>query len=653
MAIPVVPVVTHLVETATAFGTWTEAAALECTSASEGAGQVIGEATLRQRYGVLRLPGETGQPALVAPADYLGKWVRITYDGDPIWHGYVTTATDADDGGGNGMQTIRCAGLAGVLDGIWIKDGWERKITSGGDVAVYMDSMPPVNAIPGGDCSAGTYTVNGRSCHVFARSGEDNLDTDAIKWTAYNLVQYMLVAYGNPYDPVGEYWNGSIEWAISDPDNCLAYKVDSADFNGFKLLDAINTLISPRRGLTWFLSVSGSTATINVRSISPVSISSPDGYTLPACSDTASPDLSGLSPDEVSVTYDTSSEYDYIEVIGARPWVTITLSYYYNETGGGSLIKGWTAEAETAWDGGASAGTGHVWQRFLVAGYWTGAQMGSTDTGIRWDLMPATGTVLTGERKFSAGGESLNPQALEFTRDLPASQDFGSLRTGPRQTPLALASYGGYIEDLGGASGSDIPATITKSLEVQATPGAILIGTGGEDQEDVSRILGDNTDTVLIVTLGVREPSPLKVAWLRPSGQWRRDFPRTLTVHMPECEQWVILKDTVTGFTGGTLDKASADEVLRDDLPQMQQALALLRSYYSVPAVLLSYKIRGEIQTDDDSRPATLIESVSLSSTRQPDVNSVITRRAWDFTEDGFGTSISTDRIIPDVGAIK
>lgn len=664
MATPVAEVA-HTVETATSFGTWTAAPHLEAISASEGAGQVVGEATLRQRYGKLRLPGATGQPQQVGLVDTLGQWVRITVASAAIWHGYVNADTNAEAGGENGEQALHCVGILGVLADIFISDGWEARFLDGGDSAMYVDSAPAVNRLSGGDMSPATYSINGRSVHVFCRTGEaDVSDLIAQKWTARAYLDYVLAHHAQPYDPVADSWDGDLAWQIADPDNCLAYELPTTEYHGQRVLDVVNAIISARRGLTFFVSVSGAMATINVRSVAASAITS-GGYTLPASSATATPDLSGIDAEDVSISHDLATEYDYIEVVGARPWVAMTLGFLDGATPAQALVKGWTAAQEAAFDSGSGVNPA-VWRRFDIGRHWDGRQSGFVDVGLRWDLGVTAGA-WDGSRQFGGTGPNrINPRALEFTRDLPCSEGFGNLRSGPRQLPIVIIG-----SDV--VSGDDIfsvdPDKDSLQLEIADTPGAVIVGSPSDDRGILQGRLKSSSEPgffpedppiitpgeQMLATVGIREPAPLKVAWRRASGQ-RRDVPRCMSVNLPECEQWLALKGTVTGVDGGTVQSLADDLTIRDDLPAMQQALALLRAYYAQPSVLLSYKLRGEIDATADTRPGTLVTSATLAGGdpgRVEDINAVITRRAWTFATGEIRTEITTERIIPDLEAIK
>jgi hypothetical protein len=168
------------------------------------------------------------------------------------------------------------------------------------------------------------------------------------------------------------------------------------------------------------------------------------------------------------------------------------------------------------------------------------------------------------------------------------------------------------------------------------------------------------TSGVLVVTLGMREPDPLVISWTRASASWPRTSPRTLAVHMPNAEQWVMLRGTVTGISGGgsegaTLATQASESTIRDDLPLMQSWLAFLRAYFGEPSRALRWSNIGAIEHSYGSgaaSPGALVTTATLG-TGSTTINATVTRRTWRLDESGFGTSYDTDRIVPDIEAIR
>jgi hypothetical protein len=128
-----------------------------------------------------------------------------------------------------------------------------------------------------------------------------------------------------------------------------------------------------------------------------------------------------------------------------------------------------------------------------------------------------------------------------------------------------------------------------------------------------------------------------------------------MAIHLPGCEYWRVLNGTVTGVSSGSLTTASSTQVIRDDRPTMQAALAFLRAYYGEPARALRWTDQGTIEHAYGSgaaAPGALVTTATLG-TGSTTINAVVTRRTWRLDEDGYGTSYDTDRIVPDIEAIR
>jgi hypothetical protein len=287
----------HAVQTSSGFLTWTTQTTIRCNECSEGAGQIVGAASLVRFIGTVREPGATGSPAAQTPLTGLvGKWVRVlieevggsvtigSADYNPLWYGIIDAERIVDTGGGTGQQSWVCSGIAAHLARTALTNGWTEAIGSGGIMADYILRVPTFNAPESGGRSGVDYTIDGVSCRVFDYFSGN-------KWTAFQILETLLAAHGRWDDPAGAF-AGGLTWALS-AGTLLDWEAPTLDLNGMTLLDAVNALIAPRRGLTWRVTVSGGTATINVRSIAASAITV-GSTTLPAATDTATPTLTGL-----------------------------------------------------------------------------------------------------------------------------------------------------------------------------------------------------------------------------------------------------------------------------------------------------------------------------------------------------------------------
>lgn len=654
----------HAVQTSADFSTWTTQTSIRCNECSEGAGQVVGAASLVRFIGTVREPGATGDPAAQTPLTGLvGKWVRVlieesggsitisSVDYNALWYGIIDAERLVDTGGGTGQQSWVCSGLAAHLARTALTNGWTEAIGSGGStVADYILRVPTFNAPDGGGRSTATYTIDGGTRVVFDYFS-------GIKWTAAQILQTLLSSHGRWDDPAGAFVGG-VTWALS-AGSLLDWEAPTLDINGMSLLDAINALISPRRGLTWRLTVSGSTATINVRSISLTDITV-GSTTLPAATDTATPDLTGLWIQGVELTQDQSATYDVINVIGARPWVGVSLAYDpANATAEAkSLIAGWDSGDATTWATAAGPTTDAVWRTFKLNPEWDGRNYGSATYGLRQDLA-ISGSDFTGARLYDSAID-FPPGVMKLEGELPCSAGLGSDLTGPRQECMA------FWKPNGSSIWCDLQAERarwSRNVTVEDYPPAIHLGSpsrakSGSEQQVNKMVL--ETGGVLVVTLGMREPDPLIVSWTRSSGSWPRTSPRTLSVHMPNAEQWVMLAGTVTGISGGGsqgagLETQAAESIIRNDLPLMQSWLAFLQAYFGEPARALRWTNIGAIEHaygSSAAAPGALVTTATLG-TGATTINATVTRRTWRLDESSYGTSYDTDRIVPDIEAIR
>jgi hypothetical protein len=480
----------------------------------------------------------------------------------------------------------------------------------------------------------------------------------ATAWTAGQALATILAANGRYRTPGTTTYNGGVTWAIS-AGTLLDWTLPTMDVNGMTVLDAINAIVSPRRGLTWRLTVSGTTATINVRSISASAITV-GSTTLPAATDTSTPDLSGVWAANVELTEDQSATYDHIRIVGAKPLVACSISY--NPSGPpaevGSLQPAWTTTQETTWSNGtgANADTDAVWRTFRLGLKWAGdVAENAGASGLRQSLAVTSGDY-TGGRTFSTV-QSAVTSLIELEARLPAGEGWTTDKAGPRQDCMA------FLYPSGASTWYDCQtdkSAYAKTLAIEDKPATINIGNAdrsriisGSDQ--VKNMRQISTAGKLLVTVGIREPDPLVVSWTRASGSWPRTSPRVLSVQMPTAEQWCILAGAVKGVSAGALSKQSAIATIRDDVPLMQSWLAFMRAYFAEPARSLSWTDRGLIEYAYGSgapAPGAFVTTATLGIGSRT-INAVVTRRTWRLDEDGYGTSYSTERIVPDIEAIR
>ena len=678
-----------VVQTASNLGNseWSTQRWLTCLEWSDGAGAVAGYAKLSQWYGlVARLLGpNTVEDIGISPnidraaaGSLVGKLVRVCLeDGSgtvseqfpsiqsngsgayrvsyetstfaPVWYGVIRSLSFSVDGSPDspgGLAEFTAAGLSAALDQVFVDRGYVLGAAAG--TVFGLGYCPPFNAVGTGDRSLdATYTVGANMAsyvHDLRTVGDAGT-----AWTAAQILTFILSGHARPLfegSPTG--W----EWLVSDPTDALTYTPAAIDLQGMSVLEAINALISPSRGLTWRLSVSGDTATINVHSTVAEPIVIGAAYTLPAS--TLSQSLTIANQPwltDLQVTQDESASYDIIQVLGKQPWVAISLDYLQGTDS--TLIKGWTTAQATAWDADkGSAANETVWRRFAVSQTWTGVQYDRTTKGLRNsrtvagsgdepDAAYGAGG-LTGEREFVTTASTVFAPASmipgERMTPIPAVIRDGSTtveRLAPRMAPM-LFYYNG-------SSWTDISKVYTVSIESE--PLAVVLDDNANGT-DLKRVLSV-TGAKLVVTLGAREADPLAVSWVAARPTWPSSLPRVKTVYT-SAEQLAIVDKTVTKVASGTLVTRSAT-IIRDDVDRLRAQLALARATWATPVYSLRFTNRGICGIGDTAGtfpPGTLIPAV-IDGAGSTTVNAIVLRRTFSWQGDCWATSIEAERVAP------
>ena len=514
----------HLVQTSADFSSWTTQTAIRCNECSEGAGQVVGAASLVALIGVGRLPGATGAVGTLSPVTGLvGKWVRVLIeevsgaitvsgvDYNALWYGIIDAERITDTGGGTGQQSWVCSGLEADLARRSIMDGWvEVTKGDGTKLAGKYGRCPPFNDPRGfSGASTATYSLDGGPAIKLPALGGADM-------TAKELLQNILSTHADWYDPATGTWTTIITWSLS-AGTLLDYKVPTIEPQGQTVLDVLNFCANPRRGLTWRKTVSGTTCTITILSTAAAAIGS-----LAAATDVATPDLTGLWIQGVEMVEDQSATYDRIDIVGGKCWTGLSLAYDpANATAQKqSLIAGWTSTEETNWSGGTGTANDKVWREFVVNPKWDGRTYGSDTVGMPNSLALGSGTSdYDGSRTFFALTTAGIPTALvEATPTLPCGEGFTTDLTGPRQEAMAVWKPKGSSDWRDARSAP----YLARPISVDGPPISVCVGTAShgkiEDSHQVQNKAQLETSGVLVVTVGLIEPNPLRVSWTRDSA---------------------------------------------------------------------------------------------------------------------------------------
>lgn len=647
---------------------WTTQPLLSPIDASEGAGQVVGDATLQQEYGLsVKQPDGTTIGAVASLTSLDGKFLRLlkadpagsvtisSMPYEPFWWGRISGSAIDAARGLEAPRAWRALGLAAVLDGIKLTYGLERAgAYAGASDIVQAPYLPVFNDMHSGDMSTTTSTVDGVAVHVFQRWSAANREY----WTGTAALKHLLAAFGRPRNAAGAH-AGGLTWTLSDPLGLLERQIERTDLAGLSLLDAVNRLINAQLGATWQVQVSGATATIRVRSTVRTAITV-GAFTLAASDAQQAVDLTaGPWIGAIDLRSDATQVADVIEIRGARPRTALTIAYGAADPG---WVDGWSSTALAELNAGRqSAETENVFHRFALDDTWQGEQWPAAGDGLANVLATDADGGFTGVRSW-AGWPTGSPAPagaleLERTLPLPAGLDLTAVSAYrpdlDELTPLVfLGDPGGTMHDL----------TQVLRVRVDHDPPAIVLGSGHEQARLIEYLLANGA--TMLVTLSVREAVPLIVSWRRPSASWPSDVPRMVTIEVPHAERWRLMAGTAlkVGQTSpsanlgvqipfGTLATRGAELLLRDDTDLLREYLALARARYESPTASPTWTEHGTLDISSTRAPGVLITDVTVADGTTT-ADAVIVRRSWRFAELKLQTTYETERVLPDLGAI-
>lgn len=682
----------HIVQTATALPAadagWTTRPQLICETCGEGAVNDAGAATIRQYAGYGHLPGSTTPGMQSILAGLLGQYVRVLLeDGGPItiggksytqlFQGQIARQRTVPDGSivqPGAVVEFSCLGLASLLDQLYVHRGYETSFGVG--VPVNPGQCPAFNAKLGvsttGDRSSITWSVNGQMVYISDLSPL----ASGTAWTALELAKLLLAGFASASLPVVGIVGPN--WVLGGDTTALAYTFDKRELHGRTLFECLNLLINPRRGLTW-QAVPAAVApytsiTIFIDSASSVAVTA-GSFTLPAAAEQNALDLRGVAYAQgFEIEEDAASCYDVIQVEGNCPLVAISAAIhcttatiltpptngdFHTET----IKRGWVASFEYSWDPSIDQGVGyqHVYTRYVFQDSYNGHQylLDATD-GMR-NFRPTTDAGssapskakygvggYTGLRSYLDGGGSPAPApsagGLRLEPFVPIDVEAGADVTKGLCSPLIFIKEGAVYEDL----------TLQYGVTIENEPPAVVLNASPDRIAELADRL-NQAGVELVFTLGVRERMPLTVSYQADISTWPRDLPRVLVRRVPWAEQWIGLKGSAVGVSGGGLLTLPANQTVIDDLPRLQDYLAILRVWYGSPAVNVTWTVKGVVDASRAAgfhRPGSLVTTVHRGDAAIT-CNGVVMSRVWNLTEADYGTTYTTRRLIPDLEAVE
>jgi len=599
----------HKVLTAQAFdGSWTERENMMALVTSFGTTKAVGRGSFELVYGDYGKAGTIDTYAIPAIA---GHYIKVEYDGDDVWWG-VLGPNQVRPGGpdsNHGVIGYQAEHILGILDRQFPCRGLE---VSDGHVA-HTGPLLPFNVLPGGDMDTADDVTNG--CRLHHRDGTGTY------WTAYHVIRTLLTLFANRFvDPYTGHATG-ITWELTSSAN-LTWQVPPFNPNGKSILEIINLLCSQDRGVVIRVSsVDAVTDTVYLTAYNCARRSVTIG----------SSSWSAATPENVN--FDTDAEewkdpeihvaprpYDAVYAYGARPWVGLSLWYQQGNSASSIVPDGWTYSDTPS----ECQGSEDVWHRFKIADDWDGRQYNKSGltVGIRSNLETA-GILPTGYASWTADIPA--PSQLELTANVPASIGWGTSESGPRQGGVVVISDNAGKWRL-------FP------ISIRCGHGFIHLGTDRRSAAMLKAMLasGDNT---MVVTVGAREWCPITVATCQATPV--RDVHTVLTREVPSAELWEMIDGTVKGInTSGALVTYSADDTIRDDVPELQKLVAMNAAHITEGGGAIRFTLDGEIKVPTTTwfPPGKLIATATATGigfTPYAVVQTVI----WNWTSANFGTT--------------
>jgi hypothetical protein len=596
---------------------WQDSRYTRALQATDGLAPLVGEATLETHYGEVLEDGTLVEvPRAAAPP--LGWLVRLSHDtrgrlrdlgaATPFWWGIVDHQDIEPD-----RRCVRsyCLSLQALLGRIALTRGWELVA----DAVVDPGEMLPFNAFSSGDRSE---SPDGDT-YVHDRV------TLGSRWSAAEIAE-MILLRGTT---VG--WccvvAPSLTWAIST-DGITDYDPGTIDLSGKSIAEALSALFPRSRGMSWYITVSGDTATV-------VAVDLADwGGATPQTLD--GPEIQDLS------IIEGGGGVDLAVIYGARPLIGMTLEWNPLDPYCALIPDGWEPgeEADAALDAAedlaAESPTPPVydapaWRRFKINPDWNGTQYGSSSTGLR-SYVDGDYTLPDGTRAHLSQIPAVT--ALTLERITPWGEQFATGAHDQRQAPVVCAGVAGEFEDLSETC-RPTPISAEGPGDSQQVQSGLTLG----DTIDAARALHDaiGEDGTLVVTIGIREWHPLCVAWLKDRDRWPGPHPRVLRIDQPRLEQWIGLSGSVTGVDeDGLLTLTGSDATIRDDTARLTDLAAQVGARWNLDRGSATWTDRGRIDCAPDW--GSLISSITdqYGEVFYPQANLV--KVTWWFDRERYGT---------------
>jgi hypothetical protein len=609
-------------------GGWQTCNYTRAIQATDGIAPLVGEATVETHYGQV-LEGGTLVEVPRAAAPPLGWLVRLAHDtrprlrdlgaATPFWWGIVDHQDIDPD---NRCVRSTCLSLAALLGRIALTRGWE--LNNG--TVVDPGEMLPFNAFSAGDRSEFVQDAT----YVHDRAAL------AARWSAAEIAELLVLRATT----VG--WccvlAPSLTWAL-DTDGIVDYDPGTIDLSGKSLAEALTALFPRSRGMSWYITVSGDTATIHAVDLADWGGATP--LTLDG------PEIQGLT------VLEGGDGVDLAVIYGARPLIGMTLEWNPTDEYCALIPDGWTPgeAADTVLDEAealaAESPTPPVydrpeWRRWKINPLWAGTQYGTASAGLR-AYVDGDYTLPDGTRSVLSNTPAT--PALTLERFTPWGEQFSTGPTDQRQSPVVVAGTASAFVDL-----SETCRPTPLSAEGPGATQQVQAGLALGDTIDAARALHDavGEDGTVLVTIGIREWHPLCVAWLKDRDRWPGPHPRVLRIEQPRLEQWIGLSGSVKGVDEDGLPVlTTSDATIRDDTARLTALAAQVGGRWNLDRGSASWIDRGTIDCAPDW--GAVISSITdqYGEVFYPYAN--LTKVTWWFERDRYGTGYECIPLLSEV----
>jgi hypothetical protein len=606
----------------TADAHWTTRREIDVRRASDGIGQVLGDALAEIFYGRDRRPydSSTATRALPAEEDVNGRYVRLLRPSatgtvtrlsttwTPFWWGFCAKATRRFFGVASGKPAVgrtslHLVGLMGLLQQVVCLDGYETNPSSGNAIKTFH--APTFNRGGVGNMSGATKTVNGVAVRVF-----DNYNRGAYgsagTWTLAEAIKYLLATFTTPHGG---------PWVFVDASTLGTQTIGEVRYHGRALLQVLLDLTSPRRG-TVLQADTDSTGKprVTLRDWWPTT-----GITL---------DVTDRSVLDCTLEADTVASFDELTALSQLPPLTAqTLTYA--KTGTHSLAPdGWTAGSFPTTPNAPN------YRRWKLTG--------DAIDNLRVQL-DTVANEFTGTRtKASAASDKPTARAAKVERLLPMRPTQSTATIDPLQSWSDRASARIFVRRTSGAATWE-----DWSDKLQVVPREDPLGlelNGDTDQlAELFRCL-DTHGGELRITVGVRELAPIRRSDLPGYAGYRGT--RQLAREVAGLEQGFVPAGTAIAVASNALVTASTDTHTWSAAADAVEA-ELDRMLGSVPGYrpALSMSVRG---LQWDLPPGTLVSDLDAGGASLIPAEVTIVRRTWTFN--GANCSTSYESVYPAAG---